>query len=136
MSLPENTESRSEQYLRAIATGDNSGLPPFPQSRMEEYLDYIVKNGGGGGGGNILFVGATTVDETTTLDKTWQEIMTAVGTGIAVIKKTYGENDITLDYINAVYHYDGNSYTVLSVSGDEYDADSASGYPVKADAPK
>ena len=88
------------------------------------------------GGGNILFVGATTVDETTTLDKTWQEIMTAVETGIAVIKKISGENDITLDYIVAVYHYDGNSYTVLSVSGGQYEADSASGYPGKADAPK
>ena len=54
MSLPDNPQSRSEQYLNAIATGDNSGLPASPESRMDQYLDYIAKNGGGGSGGGVL----------------------------------------------------------------------------------
>lgn len=48
MSLP-TPNTRKEQYLNAIATGDSSGLPT-PITREEEYLEAIARNGGGGGG--------------------------------------------------------------------------------------
>lgn len=65
--LPEKQYSRSEQFLNAIATGDDTNLPKpqsrsekllkaiidgdlsdleKPQSRMELYLDHIARNGG------------------------------------------------------------------------------------------
>ena len=48
MSLP-TPNTRKEQYLNAIATGNASGLPT-PITREEEYLDAIAKSGGGGSG--------------------------------------------------------------------------------------
>lgn len=51
MSIPDAPQTRGEEYLNAIATGDNSGIPDAPQTRMEQYLDVIAKSGGGGGGG-------------------------------------------------------------------------------------
>ena len=81
MPIPENPQSRSEQYLNAIATGDNSGLPEFPQSRMEQYLDYIAQNGGGGGA-SALFITVTQTKEGTSTTETWDktagEIMDAM----------------------------------------------------------
>lgn len=48
MSLPINPESRLEQYLERIATGEGE-IPDIPDSRLEQYLDYLCKNGSGGG---------------------------------------------------------------------------------------
>lgn len=48
MSLP-TPNTRKEQYLNAIATGNAGGLPT-PITREEEYLDAIVKGGGSGDG--------------------------------------------------------------------------------------
>ena len=48
MSLP-TPNTRKEQYLNAIATGNASGLPT-PITREEEYLDAIAKGGGSGEG--------------------------------------------------------------------------------------
>ena len=48
MSLP-TPNTRKEQYLNAIATG-NPGDLPTPITREEEYLNAIAKNGGGGSG--------------------------------------------------------------------------------------
>lgn len=48
MSLPENPESRLEQYLQNIATGEGE-YPANPDSRLEQYLDYIIEHGGSGG---------------------------------------------------------------------------------------
>ena len=72
MALPDAPQTRSEEYLNAVATQDSSGLPDAPlsrietylaamagedvtlpdapQTRIEQYLDYIVENGSGGGG--------------------------------------------------------------------------------------
>lgn len=47
MSLP-TPNTRKEQYLNAIATGNAGGLPT-PITREEEYLDAIAKSGGDGG---------------------------------------------------------------------------------------
>lgn len=51
MSLP-TPNTRKEQYLNAIATGNASGLPT-PITREEEYLDAIAKRGGGSGDGDM-----------------------------------------------------------------------------------
>lgn len=47
--LPEEPQSREEQYLAGIA-GQDVVLPEQPESRKEQYLAYIAENGGGGGG--------------------------------------------------------------------------------------
>lgn len=44
--------TRKEQYLNAIATG-NPGDLPTPITREEEYLDAIAKSGGGSGDGDM-----------------------------------------------------------------------------------
>lgn len=51
MSLP-TPNTRKEQYLNAIATGNAGGLPT-PITREEEYLDAIAKSGGGSGEGDM-----------------------------------------------------------------------------------
>lgn len=62
MSLPTNPQSRSEEYLNAIATGSTSNLPE-PESRMDAYLDYIARNGGGGGGSSLPEVTSSDKDK-------------------------------------------------------------------------
>lgn len=50
-SLPQFVGSRSEEFLNYIvgrATDLNS--LPIPNSRIEEYLEYLCHNGGAGGG--------------------------------------------------------------------------------------
>ncbi|MDU7067838.1 MAG: hypothetical protein E6343_07675, partial [Clostridium perfringens] len=37
-------QSRNEEYLNAIATGDLNNLPDEPASRVEKYLAYIAEN--------------------------------------------------------------------------------------------
>lgn len=49
MSLP-TPNTRKEQYLNAIATGNTVDMPAKPITREEAYLDAIAKNGGGSGG--------------------------------------------------------------------------------------
>lgn len=51
MSLP-TPNTRKEQYLNAIATGNSDGLPT-PITREEEYLYAIAKSGGGSGDGDM-----------------------------------------------------------------------------------
>lgn len=51
MGLP-TPNTRKEQYLNAIATGNSGGLPT-PITREEEYLDAIAKSGGGSGDGDM-----------------------------------------------------------------------------------
>lgn len=50
-SLPQFVGSRSEEYLNFIA-GRNTNLNslPVPNSRIEEYLEFLCYNGGVGGG--------------------------------------------------------------------------------------
>ena len=48
MAIPDTPLTRQEQYLNAIATGENGGIPDTPYTRTEMYLDAIARNGGGG----------------------------------------------------------------------------------------
>lgn len=52
-SLPSFVGSRSEEFLNFIA-GRNTNLNslPVPNSRIEEYLEFLCYNRGAGGGGN------------------------------------------------------------------------------------
>lgn len=132
MPIPENPQSRSEQYLNAIATGDKSGLPEFPQSRMEQYLDVIAQNGGGGGG--VLVVHA---DENRVLDKTWQEIKDASATKPVVILPEPGSQFSPQLWVLNVFNGD-EMYGVLSWGTFNFNepnmlifvVSSADGYPV------
>lgn len=76
MSLPTNPQSRSEEYLNAIATGSTSNLPE-PESRMDAYLDYIARNGGGGGGGGVTVCPVTAVYDSENSDWLYTATMTA-----------------------------------------------------------
>ena len=50
--VPEEPETREEQYLSAIAqVTPATQIPPKPLTRVETYLNKIVENGTGGGGG-------------------------------------------------------------------------------------
>lgn len=50
--VPEEPETREEQYLSAIAqVTPATQIPPEPLTRVEAYLNKIVENGTGGGGG-------------------------------------------------------------------------------------
>lgn len=40
--------TRIQQYLNRIATGEGT-IPPYPITRIEYYLQYIIEHGGGGG---------------------------------------------------------------------------------------
>nr|DAY92498.1 MAG TPA: hypothetical protein [Caudoviricetes sp.] len=52
-SLPNFVGSRSEEFLNYIS-GRNTNLNslPVPNSRIEEYLEFLCYNRGSGGGGN------------------------------------------------------------------------------------
>lgn len=52
-SLPDFVGSRSEEFLNYIS-GRNTNLNtlPAPNSRIEEYLEFLCYNRGAGGGGN------------------------------------------------------------------------------------
>jgi hypothetical protein len=140
MPIPENPQSRSEQYLNAIATGDNSGLPEFPQSRMEQYLEVIAQNGGGSSGGGVLVVNIipSDVDESATMDRTWQEIHDAP---FAVFKFAYEENGLeeTIFYYADSIAGSGKGYHVAisqlasDATPQAYIANSPDGYPQSSD---
>lgn len=51
-SLPDFVGSRSEEFLNFIARRNtNLNSLPVPNSRIEEYLEFLCYNGGVGGGG-------------------------------------------------------------------------------------
>lgn len=52
-NLPSYVGSRSEEFLNFIAgRSTNLNSLPSPNSRIEEYLEFLCYNGGVGGGGN------------------------------------------------------------------------------------
>lgn len=51
-SLPDFVGSRSEEFLNYISRRNtNLNSLPVPNSRIEEYLEFLCYNGGSGGGG-------------------------------------------------------------------------------------
>jgi len=101
MSLPENPQSRGEVFLNAIATGSSSDLPT-PQSREEQYLDYIAQNGGGGGGTTVVAnpTLAGTEDSLTGLqvgDTKYAVSGGGGGGGVLVVSVTFEGETATLD---------------------------------------
>ncbi|WP_302652397.1 hypothetical protein [uncultured Clostridium sp.] len=62
-SLPSYVGSRSERFLDFIA-GRNTNLNslPVPNSRIEEYLEYLCHNGGIGGGADTNSFNALSQD--------------------------------------------------------------------------
>ena len=74
------------------------------------------------------------LDETEgALDKTWQQIHDAVGSRVVFVSITDDDDDVSLELVQEVVIGRDNKYYVMTskgVSGTEYVADSADGYPV------
>ena len=134
METPGNT---NPNVLRGMLNNSGGNLPPVTSDDNGDVLTVVEgkwsKAAPSGGGG--LVVNAVTVDENTTLDKTWQEILDAAKTGIVAILTTYADDDISVEYASSVY-YQNSSYVVTSTTMTEYSTDSASGYPVSSGTPK
>lgn len=125
--------TREEVYLKKIAEGGGeSSLPDTPAEDGTYALQNTVSSGtgtlswaSGSSGGGVLVVH----DVEGTLDKTWQEIWDAAGTGPAyVLISDSTERD--LDSITAVL---ANSHRLSTASGVFYEAESANDYPVLSD---
>lgn len=106
------------------------------ETRVEQYLAKIVENtsgGGGGGGGGVLIVHE---DETATLDKTWQEIRTAMATGIVAIAFSIAYEDQGIDYLGHLFvtgtEAREEGYGVETANGAFYAAETADDYPVRS----
>lgn len=128
MPIPEYPQSRSEEYLDAIATGDNSGLPDFPQSRMEQYLDAIAKGGGGSSGGGALVVN---LSENYVCDKTAGEMLAAMETVGVVIKIAFSDDTSIAPVIAGYGKSSGFGFGVYTDDGILYfTAETENGYPV------
>lgn len=113
--------------------GGGSSLPTDPAQDGTYNLQNTVSSGtgtlswasGGSSGGGVLVVH----DVEGTLDKTWQEIWDAAGTGPAyVLISDSVERD--WDLITTVL---ANTHRLSTASGVFYDAESANDYPVMSE---
>ena len=125
MPIPDTPQTRQEQYLNAIATGDASGIPDTPQCRQEQYLDAIARNGGGGGGGSGGGVLIIDYDEgASAYNKTFREVETAFIAGTPVLWHANPLNGVYLLMIQL----EVESLTLTFVDGNILMADSEDGY--------
>lgn len=89
----------------------------------------------GGSGGSALYVGAETVGNTTTLDKTWNEIKEAVDNGQICISKITVDGPLNgnfLNYLISVFVANGQSYTVeFGNNLNSFSTDDPNGFPSK-----
>ena len=143
MPIPDTPQTRQEQYLNAIATGDASGIPDTPQCRQEQYLDAIAKNGGGGGSGGGALVVTVTLDGSgtnRTMNKTWKEIYDALCNGNTVVARYTDDNEFTfqdnVDTVIAVeemLYKDGGDhfFSVTTTYLGSFNAESKDGYPTQ-----
>lgn len=108
-----------------------------------ELLETIAESGGGGGGGStdggVLIVHATMEDDVATLDKTWQEIYDAAGSGVVTITLDDGDDSIAvLLFTSASKMSNGEhagEYSVFAVDATDgnliaFYADAKGDYPV------
>lgn len=121
-------ETRLERFLAAAAGVEGITLDE-PQTRIEKYLYKIAQGGGSGGGVSVV-----TVDETGTLDKTWQELFDATFSVIPISQS----DSMTLFLVFYVFERvplggGDTEYVVKAFNHDnvvEFVASSADGYPV------
>ena len=108
-----------------------------PVTRVEHFLQEIIEQGGGGGGGTgggIVFVAE---DATGVLNKTWNDIRTAMNTSIVIITSTNAE-DITNPMSHALVSFAGEylgEFKLWDTTTGSYTATSADGYPVNDSHP-
>ena len=127
MAIPDTPQTRGEQYLNAIATGDTSGIPDTPQTREEMYLDAIAKGGGGSAEGAALVVKNVVNDGVETLDKTWQEIFDS---NYCLVVTLLEEDNKMIDYfITLGFNTETQKYYAETGSGIEYTCDAPTDYP-------
>lgn len=134
-------ETRIEKYLYKIAQG-SGGVPPVEDADKGKYLHANESNGAlewaeGGSGGGPLVVHAIPSDDSTTLDKTWQDIKDA--DAVSIIFDNAEENARNFYFCSSVFErapFDGGDtqYVVkIHDLGDaqimDFIASSESGYP-------
>lgn len=127
---------REEHFFKAMVDAASGKTPEElePTERKEhwykEIIDAIKSGGGGSGGGGVLVVTQTAG----TLDKTWNEIVTAMTTTGAVLAHYYdGSIDNLVTFKNASGDEEFGEYLVSTGTGinGTYVASSPSGYPVR-----
>ena len=103
-----------------------------PITRVEQFLSDIIDQGGGGGGSGGGGVVVVTMNmETMALDKTWQEIQTAMATSVVVIYQAAPDYGFWAHlYVTQVRSDEYGNYIIEVNNGDQFRATSASGYPV------
>lgn len=97
-----------------------------------------AKSGGGGSGGGVLVVHVSWESEVGTLDKTWQEIYTALSNDQTVLIKSVGENLVAFDYVVAaqlsgdykVYSMTIGGFPSIACVAYQWTTNTATGYPV------
>lgn len=77
-------------------------------------------------GGGVLVVNAITEGQTTTLDKTWQQIYDSAFAVVIGIEEVYGNKNY--DPVGSVWA-EGGVYYVQTITDVTYTATSADGYP-------
>lgn len=139
MSLP-TPNTRKEQYLNAIATGNAGGLPT-PITREEEYLDAIAKSGGGGGGGTTNYnaldnkpqIAGTTLQGNKTLNDLGIAGEDAIEDIYAVMGEMSAKNLNKFPYKNGgagdVWSTNGIDFTVLADGSIDVNRASSSSNP-------
>ncbi|MCF0149143.1 MAG: hypothetical protein HUJ77_12200, partial [Clostridium sp.] len=92
--LPTPNQSRKESYLGSLIGQEGAILPEEPQSRIEQYLDYIAKNGvvGGGSGEGLTPAQQTQLNKIPGMETAINENRTAISNKA---------NKIDLDITNA-----------------------------------
>lgn len=105
----------------------DTGKVFFYNAEDEEWLEFAGSGGGGQGGSNVLIVEMNTV--TSTLDKTWSEILAAP---YAVVVIAPDENTKQWMNITAVEFLDAQYSVTVMVDGGSlvFIAETADGYPV------
>lgn len=80
--------------------------------------------------GGVLVVNATTEGQTTTLDKTWQQIYDSAFAVVIWIEEGYGNKNY--DPVGSVWA-EGGVYYVQTITDVTYTATSEDGYPSRTD---
>ena len=121
------------RFWKADGTVDDSADNSLPSVTADDDGDVLTVVSGAwakttpSGGGGSFVITATTEDDVTTLDKTWQEIYDALADGKYCVIVESAENYATQTFVPTAL--DGGGSYMIFASEDIYSASSASGYP-------
>lgn len=124
--MPLTPKNRKEEWLEGLVQHETTLTP---KNRPEAWIKEIIDASGGGGGGGASLLIATVDVNTSTLDKTWQEIydadycivVTAVdGKSFAPVSEIYEDDGL---YCLSAFSF--NAQILI-----QFEASSANDYPV------